>query len=67
MWFPKSPAHSDFKYILDCILSVNKVKDIDETILGRQNHALIYVILFSYVVQHKMAKHLTKSSDESEK
>ena len=37
MWFPKSPAHSDFKSALDFIPNFNKAKDMEETILGRQN------------------------------
>ena len=38
----KNPAHSDFKTVLDFIPILNKVKDLEERILGQQNHAFIY-------------------------
>ena len=38
MWFSKSHAHSDFKTVLDFILSLNNAKDMKETVLGRHNH-----------------------------
>ena len=34
MWFPKSPAHSEFESVLDFIPSFSKAKDMEEAILG---------------------------------
>ena len=42
MWFPKSPAHSDSKSVLDFIPSFNKAKYMEYTILGWQKYAFIY-------------------------
>ena len=44
MWFLKSPVNFDFKNVLGFIPSLNKAKDIEKTILGRQNQAIIYKI-----------------------
>ena len=42
MWFPKSPAHSDLKTVLNFIPRLNKAKVVEETMLGRQNPVLTY-------------------------
>ena len=42
MMFPKSPAHSDLKTVLNFIPRLKKTKVVEKTMSGRQNSALIY-------------------------